>query len=123
MSRTTRRPNERNTTNRVAYINHDVQWFVFDRDGNRVDARWGAKRKLQTRDEMIAESEAEYAKLTRDGYRSSAAQNTGFKKQAATIVRRENARFCHKVVRGEDIDDVSYPVTKQGKSCIWDWWW
>ena len=73
-------------------------------------------------DEVIAESKRDFATYTRDGKWNETSRNTGFKRAAASCVRRANKRFCYAVIRGEEYEDTIYPHEHLGDYLVWSFW-
>jgi len=73
-------------------------------------------------DEVIAESKRDFATYTRDGKWNETSRNTGFKRAAASCVRRANKRFCSAVIRGEEYEDTIYPHEHLGDYLVWSFW-
>ena len=78
------------------------------------------KKPLDYND-IVEEVMEERHRLQRDGNMSETGRRTGFKKDAASTVRRANKNFCYKVMKGEWENDP-YPIRKQGKTLAWDYW-
>jgi hypothetical protein len=70
----------------------------------------------------IAEANAYYDRVTRDGWAGETTRRSGYKHATARSLRLENRRFCHRVVTDGNWEDVAYPSRKEGKQKIWDWW-
>lgn len=70
----------------------------------------------------IAEANDYYDRATRDGWANETGRRSGYKHATARSLRLENRRYCHRVVKDLDWEDVAYPSRKEGKQKIWDWW-
>lgn len=63
-----------------------------------------------------------WAECTRDGYYEETSRRSGFKQDAKKHVRIANRRFCGKVLRDEEHDNIGFPMGNEGKLYKWDWW-
>lgn len=73
-------------------------------------------------EKALAYAEEEWAKRFRDGYCSETSRTTGFKKDAAKKLRRDNKRYCDDVVAGREVDHLAYPSRKESKYIVWSYW-
>lgn len=80
------------------------------------------KDVYQSREDRIKELRQKYATFSRDGRFNESSRSTGFKKKAARVVRRENQRFCRKIMMGAEYDHTPYPDHHLGDPYVWDFW-
>lgn len=76
-----------------------------------------------SKDEVIKDATKYYNSFFRDGVGSETSRRTGFKKQAARIVRRANRCLEKNIVKGnDDWNNYAYPNHHDGDFCSWNWW-
>jgi hypothetical protein len=94
---------------------------------NMVDFGWRGTAIYayahRTDEECLAASQATWDKEHRDGRNglTFSAGSKGFRKTAAKYTRRKNKLLCRKVMQ-DDWEDISYPVMREGKRFIYNYW-
>lgn len=127
MSRTKRKSTQNSkyfsgwTSPRQAYEFYKNMKFRYSRWG--FSREWMKKYEMSDK-ELWDKAHHEYNKQLRDGRAglTNTVVNTGFRKEAATTLRRENKKFCKKVLDDDRWEDMPLPSRKSGKKHIWDWW-
>lgn len=112
------------------YLENEDRWNEFaERRYLAAVSRPPVRRSLyrlerveQSVETVIAEANAYYDRVTRDGWANETTRRSGYKHATARSLRLENRRYCHRVIKDDDWEDVAYPSRKEGKQKIWDFW-
>jgi hypothetical protein len=84
--------------------------------------RWKYETVELSYDDVVNNTMQTRAKMQRDGCWTETSRNTGYKGSTKRELRRRNKEICRHVIAEEDFDAMVYPIRKEGKSHVWDWW-
>lgn len=122
---------------RCKQARRDYWWYLENGWSNEIAERnyrsmigWKPVRRRMYRlvktdqpvEAAIAEANDYYDRVTRDGWANETSRRSGYKHATARSLRLENRRYCHRVIKDDDWEDVAYPSRKEGKQKIWDFW-
>lgn len=76
-----------------------------------------------TKEEVIKNASDYFDEHFRDGKGSETARRSGFKKEAARHVRRNNRILEKKIINSDDTwENYVYPNEHDGDHFVWNWW-
>lgn len=88
----------------------------------RYVGKYEYKQVPLSKEEVIKRANEEYDSFSRDGKFNETSRNKGFKNDAKKHVRNRNKRYCQDVMKGLDHENEAYPIRKEGKQFVWNWW-